>query len=146
MWFFRAEALQSVLMISSPSDVYHRFKDHGPKSRLNLDQWTYQAADNVLKKWQRKYTDYIYNHVNNSGQDDRRLHPLAGTSVNDMLAEFSRFNPTVILVGYVLMVSRLYKPLGTTVNFFRSYTPQRRCAVALSVACDQALDWLLLVV
>lgn len=93
-------------MISSPSDVFHRFKEHGSyKSRLHLDQWTFEAADNVLKTWQRKYTDLIYNYENNTDQGVRRLHPLAGTSVNDMMAEFSRFNPTVIIVGYILMVS-----------------------------------------
>ncbi|KAK5966930.1 SSD domain-containing protein [Trichostrongylus colubriformis] len=36
--------------------------------------------------------------------EDRVFHPLASTSIADMLEEFSQFNYTIIILGYVLMV------------------------------------------
>lgn len=33
------------------------------------------------------------------------FHPLASTSIADMLEEFSQFNYSIIIMGYVLMVS-----------------------------------------
>lgn len=35
------------------------------------------------------------------------FHPLAGTSINDMMTEFSKFDFKIIAIGYVLMVSIL---------------------------------------
>ncbi len=35
---------------------------------------------------------------------ERQVHPLASTSVSDMLEEFSAFKYHVILIGYALMV------------------------------------------
>lgn len=37
----------------------------------------------------------------------RQVHPLASTSIADMLEEFSQFKFVIIFVGYLLMVSLL---------------------------------------
>jgi hypothetical protein len=49
----------------------------------------------------------VYKHINNTdGIDDRQVHPLAGTSVGDMMDEFSSFNWDIIIYGYLLMVNK----------------------------------------
>lgn len=49
---------------------------------------------------------YIFDHTNNTdGIDERQTHPLAGTSISDMMAEFSKFKYGIIMSGYFLMVS-----------------------------------------
>lgn len=99
--------MQTVLMITSAADVYQRVK-YSDKKNLNRYDWSPEAADNVLTAWQRNFTSFVYNYVNNTDDQDvgglRQLHPLAGTSINDMMAEFSKFNPTVIIIGYFFMV------------------------------------------
>lgn len=101
----RAEALQSVFMVASARDVFGRVR-FSEKRSLNQSSWSLEAAENVLTAWQRNFTSYVYDNINNTDDDGvRQLHPLAGTSVNDMMQEFSQFNPTVIIVGYVFMVS-----------------------------------------
>lgn len=112
---FRANALQTVLMITSASEVYQRGKN-SDKKNLNRYDWSIEAADKVLTAWQRNFTSFVYNYANNSNDvhaDDggslRHLHPLAGTSINDMMAEFSKFNPTVILIGYAFMVRKNFE-------------------------------------
>lgn len=37
------------------------------------------------------------------------FHPLAGTSINDMMTEFSKFDFRIIAIGYVLMVRIKYE-------------------------------------
>ena len=61
--------------------------------------------------WQRKFADSIYNHELNFKTDEdgdkeehRIIHPLASTSISDMLAEFCDFNYSVIFAGYMLML------------------------------------------
>lgn len=110
-----AEALQSVFLVASPNDVFLRFKD-GAKSyskpKLNSTEWDITVAEKVIKTWQRNFTDNLYNHewnfdVNKQTgvvTEHRRIHPLASTSIADMLEEFCKFNYTIIFVGYFLML------------------------------------------
>uniref|UniRef100_A0AC34F965 SSD domain-containing protein n=1 Tax=Panagrolaimus sp. ES5 TaxID=591445 RepID=A0AC34F965_9BILA len=116
-----AEALQSVLLVSSPTDVYKRLR--GSEKVLNLkngnktysynasNEWSPNMADEIIAEWQRRFTQSIYNHelnfrVESDGSRvvQRVVHPLASTSISDMLAEFCDFNYTVILFGYILML------------------------------------------
>ncbi|VDN02911.1 unnamed protein product [Thelazia callipaeda] len=110
-----AEALQSVFLVASPADVYNRFKDGSKfysKPNLNLTEWDVTLAENVIKTWQRNFTKNLYNHEWNFVDDQkrnmkityRRIHPLASTSVADMLKEFCKFNYTIIFIGYFLML------------------------------------------
>uniref|UniRef100_A0A0N5AWE3 SSD domain-containing protein n=1 Tax=Syphacia muris TaxID=451379 RepID=A0A0N5AWE3_9BILA len=108
-----AEALQSVILVSSPHDVYLRFKDSSKgnvKEGLNLTEWNLSEAEKVIISWQRKFTQMLYDHEMNemvdskTGRKHRRIHPLASTSIADMLEEFCQFNYTIILVGYLLML------------------------------------------
>ncbi|VDD89840.1 unnamed protein product [Enterobius vermicularis] len=108
-----AEALQSVILVASANDVYLRFKDATKthlKPGLNLTSWSYGEAEKVITAWQRKFTQSLYDHKLNdeldpvTGKKHRRIHPLASTSIADMLEEFCQFNYTIILVGYLLML------------------------------------------
>ncbi|EFO22028.1 hypothetical protein LOAG_06459 [Loa loa] len=110
-----AEALQSVFLVASPTDIYNRFKDGDriySKPNLNLMQWNVTVAENVIKTWQRNFTSNLYNHQSNFVVDQksdskivhRRIHPLASTSVTDMLEQFCKFNYSIIFVGYFLML------------------------------------------
>lgn len=96
------EALESVFMLASAVDVHGRLDANALKPHLNVT-WSPHIADRVLMEFQRAFTNVVHAHWRNSPQN-RMLHPLAGTSVNDMLEQFSRFNPTVIIIGYVLMI------------------------------------------
>jgi patched 1 protein len=118
-----AEALQSVILVSTGTDVYKRFKDTDRVQSLTVEEelaavqnvssveWSPLVARTVIAAWQRKFTEYIYNHKLNFKEDEdggtlesRVVHPLASTSISDMLAEFCDFNYTVIFAGYFLML------------------------------------------
>ncbi|CAD6193959.1 unnamed protein product [Caenorhabditis auriculariae] len=102
-----AEALQSVFLVSSPFDVYLRVKEDKSDSHpaLNRAQWNPYMAQEVIVAWQRNFTKKIYGHEANFKTEGHRVfHPLASTSIADMLEEFSQFNYVIIIVGYVLMV------------------------------------------
>lgn len=102
------------------------------KPQLADTNWTTAAAEEVIVSWQRAFTQLLYKHKHNfettengvevsyyfifhlycSVQKERRtIHPLASTSIADMLEEFCQFNYTIILVGYGLMV-------GDFLNFY----------------------------
>ncbi|KAK0396209.1 hypothetical protein QR680_001621 [Steinernema hermaphroditum] len=114
-----AEALQTVFLVASSEDLYKRFKD--PSSRLlsykgGMYEWDLRKAEEVILTWQRAFTKTIYNHPLNFLKNDttsaaggasrarRIIHPLASTSMADMLEEFCQFNYTIIFVGYFLML------------------------------------------
>jgi hypothetical protein len=113
-----AEALQSVFLVSSAYDVYLRFKviddmDHFPysqeakpdlKPNLDVAGWTPRKANDVVVAWQRNFTRRLYDHRWNADTRNRQVHPLASTSIADMLEQFSQFNFLIIVVGYLLMV------------------------------------------
>lgn len=77
------------------------------KPNLNLTLWNITTAQEVLRSWQRNFTHSLYNHewnfVVEPGSSSkyvyRRIHPLASTSVADMLEEFCKFNYIIIFVG-----------------------------------------------
>ncbi|CAB3404256.1 unnamed protein product [Caenorhabditis bovis] len=106
-----ADALQSVFLVASPGDIYLRFKPkpgRNPiKKNLNISEWNEEMAAEVLQAWQRNFTKNLYNHADNFDENNnerRTLHPLASTSIADMLEEFCQFNYTIILIGYGLML------------------------------------------
>ncbi|GMR37186.1 hypothetical protein PMAYCL1PPCAC_07381 [Pristionchus mayeri] len=101
-----AEALQSVFLVASPGDVYHRFKEPKDiKPNLDTKRWTRWHASKIIQTWQRNFTKKLYTHkANTQVQGVRQFHPLASTSIADMLEEFSQFNYGIIIMGYVLML------------------------------------------
>ncbi|EFO85708.1 CRE-PTC-1 protein [Caenorhabditis remanei] len=107
-----ADALQSVFLVASPDDVFLRFQQKPGrkpmKPGLDYSIWNKTAAEKVLQAWQRNFTKSIYTHVANfdeHGNERRTLHPLASTSIADMLEEFCQFNYTIIFAGYALMLA-----------------------------------------
>ncbi|KAI6171989.1 Protein patched-like protein 1 [Aphelenchoides besseyi] len=100
-----ASAFQSVFLVAGPSDVFYRFKTSKNNIKPNLDQrhFTMSRANDIIQAWQRNFTSKIYQHPANK-QGTRVFHPLASTSIADMLEEFSQFKFFVIFIGYVLMV------------------------------------------
>uniref|UniRef100_A0A1I7Z3V5 SSD domain-containing protein n=1 Tax=Steinernema glaseri TaxID=37863 RepID=A0A1I7Z3V5_9BILA len=102
-----AEAFQSVFLVAGGFDVYLRFKDAKPdlKPHLNVKTWTPGKAHEVVQAWQRNFTKKLYEHRwNHEKEGVRVVHPLASTSIADMLEEFSQFKFFVIIMGYFLMV------------------------------------------
>lgn len=113
---FRAEGLQSILMIANHNDLYLRFAD---PSKYNLTNWSPKSALNVIKTWQRKYSKIIFNWPNNTLPPRRIVHPLAAASLEDMVDEFSQFNPWFIIIGYALMVSLIKNHMSlNTISHF----------------------------
>uniref|UniRef100_A0A914C2L8 SSD domain-containing protein n=1 Tax=Acrobeloides nanus TaxID=290746 RepID=A0A914C2L8_9BILA len=104
----KIEAFQSVFLVASPEDLYHRVEINNPVKRdtnETSNDWTPVMAQDVIKTWQRNFTSKIYNHrFNDLEKNIRVVHPLASTSIKDILAEFSEFNFTIIILGYVLMI------------------------------------------
>ncbi|KAJ1374370.1 Protein phosphatase type 2C 3 [Parelaphostrongylus tenuis] len=99
-----AEALQSVFLVASPADVFLRFKDQKDSHpHLDIARWNTAWASDIIYSWQRNFTQKLYGHQANNNTE-RVFHPLASTSIADMLEEFSQFNYTIIIMGYVLMV------------------------------------------
>lgn len=100
-----AAAFQSVFLVAGGNDVFYRFKNAKGDIKPNLDKHIFSIgqANEVVQAWQRNFTKKIYDHSLNKGEK-RLLHPLASTSVADMLEEFSQFNFMVIFIGYVLMI------------------------------------------
>ncbi|VDM61959.1 unnamed protein product [Angiostrongylus costaricensis] len=106
-----AEALQSVFLVASPNDVFLRYKQKSdstaPKPELEQSTWSEQLAKEVIQQWQRNFTRMLYKHPANfdkEGLERRTIHPLASTSIADMLQEFCQFNYKIIFVGYGLML------------------------------------------
>lgn len=68
-------------------------------------------AKEVISAWQRVFTESLYNHklnfklINGEKREHRIVHPLASTSISDMLADFCDFNYRIIFAGYFLMVT-----------------------------------------
>ncbi|KAI6242942.1 Protein patched-like protein 1 [Aphelenchoides fujianensis] len=101
-----ASAFQSVFLVAGPSDVFYRFKNSKNGLKPNLDQrrFTMSRAHEIIQAWQRNFTSKIYQHPGQHTGRPSRFHPLASTSIADMLEEFSQFKFFVIFVGYVLMI------------------------------------------
>ncbi|KAK6031129.1 hypothetical protein OSTOST_02720 [Ostertagia ostertagi] len=73
---------------------------------LDVATWNPGWAADVVFGWQRNFTKRLYGHEANKNTEERVFHPLASTSIADMLEEFSQFNYTIIILGYVLMQYR----------------------------------------
>uniref|UniRef100_A0A1I8BAJ4 SSD domain-containing protein n=1 Tax=Meloidogyne hapla TaxID=6305 RepID=A0A1I8BAJ4_MELHA len=102
-----ADALQSVILVATPTDVFRRFKDSNifsdTNSTLSPQDWSPLIAREIIQDWARAFTNKIYNHdLNKNGH--RVVHSLASNSISDMLAEFCDFNYAIILAGYLLML------------------------------------------
>lgn len=119
-----AEALQSVILVSTPTDVYKRLRETEKVMYLEFEnetnsynishEWSPDVAEEIISAWQREFTQSIYNHklnfkvdIDGSVTEKRRIHPLASTSISDMLAEYCNFDYTIILLGYFFMVCSL---------------------------------------
>uniref|UniRef100_A0AC35FVD7 SSD domain-containing protein n=1 Tax=Panagrolaimus sp. PS1159 TaxID=55785 RepID=A0AC35FVD7_9BILA len=103
----KAEALQSVFLVAGPHDVFLRFTGAKPDVKPGFDPstWNDFKANAVIQAWQRNFTHHIYkHHLNRPDENVRVVHPLASTSIADMLEEFSQFQFFVIFIGYILMI------------------------------------------
>lgn len=82
----------------------------------NKTTWSPLLAKEVISDWQRVFTESLYNHKlnfelnshNGKSVERRIVHPLASTSISDMLAEFCDFNYRIIFAGYFLMVGNFF--------------------------------------
>ncbi|KAE9554217.1 hypothetical protein FO519_002581 [Halicephalobus sp. NKZ332] len=103
----KAEAFQSVFLVAGAQDVYTRYNGNRPDQKPGFDSstWTPGQANAVITAWQRNFTEKIYQHrLNRPEENVRIIHPLASTSIADMLEEFSQFKYFVIVMGYILMI------------------------------------------
>uniref|UniRef100_A0A0K0FYB0 Protein patched homolog 1 (inferred by orthology to a human protein) n=1 Tax=Strongyloides venezuelensis TaxID=75913 RepID=A0A0K0FYB0_STRVS len=103
----KAEAFQSVFLVSGAHDVWLRYRDKKADVKPNLDHsiWSRGVANDIVQAWQRNFTQNLYKHPLNTIKNKKRVfHPLASTSIADMLEEFSEFKFIMILIGYLLMV------------------------------------------
>ncbi|KAI6242632.1 Protein patched-like protein 1 [Aphelenchoides fujianensis] len=117
-------AKDSVILVSSATDVYKRYVGNqkiadlayfnetlGQSIRMT-DQWSPFMARDMITKWQRKFTAAIYDHPFNFVLDKqlgekvehRTIHPLAASSISEILANYCDFNYLIILIGYLLML------------------------------------------
>uniref|UniRef100_A0A914I5P3 SSD domain-containing protein n=1 Tax=Globodera rostochiensis TaxID=31243 RepID=A0A914I5P3_GLORO len=101
-----AEAFQTVFLVASGADVHQRLTRSKNHRLEKLGATFTQAhAGAIIAAWQRNFTRNIYDHVlNKPDQSVRVVHPLASTSIQDMLEQFSEFQFFVIFIGYVLMI------------------------------------------
>uniref|UniRef100_A0A7E4VNZ3 SSD domain-containing protein n=1 Tax=Panagrellus redivivus TaxID=6233 RepID=A0A7E4VNZ3_PANRE len=103
-----AEAFQSVFLVAGAQDVFQRHRGAKTKEfkpNFNPATWNPSKANEIVTAWQRNFTSHIYaHHLNKPEENLRVVHPLASTSIADMLEEFSQFQFFVIFIGYVLMI------------------------------------------
>ena len=92
----QAEALQSVFLVATPTEVFRRFKVFyfDPINNFNLkdsnkfasntsfaaNDWSPLAAKEIIQAWARAFTNELYNHELNRNQ--RLVHPLASNSIS----------------------------------------------------------------
>lgn len=94
------------------------FNETTGKTENLTTQWSPLMAKEIISKWQRKFTNEIYNHdfnfatIKNGDYEERvvhrTVHPLAAASISDILAEYCDFNYQIIALGYLLMVNLYY--------------------------------------
>uniref|UniRef100_A0A0N4Z9N8 SSD domain-containing protein n=1 Tax=Parastrongyloides trichosuri TaxID=131310 RepID=A0A0N4Z9N8_PARTI len=131
-----AEAMQTIILVSAPKEVYASFANNATSRHKKLikgnitNEWSVDMAKEILKLWQRNFTQSIYNHKLNFYSDPeypdskierRRLHPLASTSIGDMLSEFCQFNYGVIFLGYGFMIIYAMYSQGKIRNYKLSH-------------------------
>uniref|UniRef100_A0A0K0FDZ6 Protein patched homolog 1 (inferred by orthology to a human protein) n=1 Tax=Strongyloides venezuelensis TaxID=75913 RepID=A0A0K0FDZ6_STRVS len=131
-----AEAMQTIILVSSPKEFYASFANNQTSRHKKLiqgnivEEWNIDMAKEILKIWQRNFTQSIYNHeLNFYSEPDypdtkierRRLHPLASTSIGDMLSEFCQFNYGVIFFGYGFMIVYAMYSQGKIRNYKLSH-------------------------
>ncbi|KAI1727848.1 patched family domain-containing protein [Ditylenchus destructor] len=80
-------------------------KDPAIKPALDVNAFTPAHAGAIVQRWQREFTSRIYDHpLNHKGKGERVFHPLTADSIQEILKEFSDFQLSTILIGYVLMI------------------------------------------
>lgn len=101
----RAEALQSILQLMGEKDMYEYWSQ---TYRVHNLDWSQEKAALILDAWQRKFTQEIMRHTDNSNDSKNyKIHPFSSASLADILTKFSELSITRVAVGYVLMVCYL---------------------------------------
>ncbi|KAF7638648.1 SSD domain-containing protein [Meloidogyne graminicola] len=107
-YIWHAEAFQTVFLVASAEDVQNRIsnsKSSNYKSRINKNNFTKANASDIIQAWQRSFTKRLYEHkLNKPNEGIRVIHPLASTSIKEMLEQFSEFQFSTIFIGYILMI------------------------------------------
>uniref|UniRef100_A0A915PEB4 SSD domain-containing protein n=1 Tax=Meloidogyne floridensis TaxID=298350 RepID=A0A915PEB4_9BILA len=103
-----AEGFQTVFLVASAGDVQHRIshaKSPNYKTKIDKNHFTTTHASVIIQTWQRSFTKRLYEHeLNRPSEGIRVVHPLASTSISEMLEQFSEFQFGTIFIGYILMI------------------------------------------
>uniref|UniRef100_A0A915LIH7 SSD domain-containing protein n=1 Tax=Meloidogyne javanica TaxID=6303 RepID=A0A915LIH7_MELJA len=103
-----AEGFQTVFLVASAGDVQHRIshaKSPNYKTKIDKNHFTTTHASVIIQTWQRSFTKRLYEHeLNKPSEGIRVVHPLASTSISEMLEQFSEFQFGTIFIGYILMI------------------------------------------
>uniref|UniRef100_A0A1I8B8P9 SSD domain-containing protein n=1 Tax=Meloidogyne hapla TaxID=6305 RepID=A0A1I8B8P9_MELHA len=103
-----AEGFQTVFLVASAGDVQQRIsraKSPNYKTKIDKNHFTTTHASVIIQAWQRSFTKRLYEHeFNNPSEGIRVVHPLASTSISEMLEQFSEFQFGTIFIGYILMI------------------------------------------
>ncbi|CAN7942111.1 unnamed protein product, partial [Ixodes hexagonus] len=114
----RAEALQSVVQLMAERDMYQYHKGHYRMVQLD---WSIDKARAVLEAWQRKFAQEVLKEGDSESPHNvsRKIagdmHVFTGTSLTDVMKDFSEVNPTRVALGCLLMMGYawlvLWRPL-----------------------------------
>lgn len=98
----RAAALQTVVQLMGERELYDFF-DNTYKVH-NID-WSQEKASQVLKTWQRAFSNQVKKHLDANGSAPYNLYAFSTTTMNDILGKYSEVSVMKIAIGCALMVS-----------------------------------------
>ncbi|XP_071877009.1 protein patched isoform X1 [Bombus fervidus] len=97
----RAAALQTVVQLMGERELYDFF-DNTYKVH-NID-WSQEKASQVLKTWQRAFSNQVKKHLDANGSAPYNLYAFSTTTMNDILGKYSEVSVMKIAIGCALMV------------------------------------------
>ncbi|XP_066536914.1 protein patched homolog 1 [Hoplias malabaricus] len=95
-----AEALQTMLLLMSPKQLYEHFKDDYEIHDIN---WNEDKATAILETWQRKFVEVVHNSVPENSTSN--VHAFSTTTLNDIMKSFSDVSVIRVAGGYLLMLA-----------------------------------------
>ena len=96
----QAEALQTVIQLMGEDEMYDYHKQTKKVSSVN--PWSVDKARDVLRFWQRNYTQNVLAAVNTSKH--HKIHTFTTTSFEDILQDFSQISILRVCIGFSLIL------------------------------------------
>uniref|UniRef100_A0A8C0W7H7 SSD domain-containing protein n=2 Tax=Castor canadensis TaxID=51338 RepID=A0A8C0W7H7_CASCN len=95
-----AHALQTMLQLMTPKQMYEHFKGYEYVSHIN---WNEDKAAAILEAWQRTYVEVVHQSV--AQNSTQKVLSFTTTTLDDILKSFSDVSIIRVASGYLLMLA-----------------------------------------